>query len=138
MAEDKIETKNKKTTSLLQQKCSHLIETKNKKTTSLLQQKCSHFILGGVPSIFRICWHCLGRDLYRDWMKTFGSEFQEVVRVHQRLRTTLMQQLFLLTVFFSIPHQHTTHFGLDLDLGYVAARKKMWNFIHSLSVLVDL
>ena len=74
MAEDKIETKNKQ---------------KNSFTSAEMQSLHTWWC---VPPFSELADIVLAETLYRDWMKTFGSEFQEVVRVHQRLRTTLTQQ----------------------------------------------
>ena len=108
----------------------------NKKTISLLQQKCSHFILGGVSLHFQnlltLSWQRLVRRLDENlWQWIPGSSVSaSKIENYTDTATVPSHSIF----------QHTTHFGLDLDLGYVAARKKSgMSFIHfHFSASVDL
>ena len=67
--------------------------------------------------MFRTCWHRLGRDLDRDWMKTFGSA-QKVVTAHWRSRTVLMRQIFF--------QYHTAYhtFSIRFRSGLCGSQKK--------------
>ena len=100
-------------------------------------QKYPNCILRAITSIFgdvslhfqnllTLSW----QGLVQRWMKTFGSEIQEVMRVHQRSRTVLMQQIFFLIAFFSTYYTFSIRFRSGLRGGQI----KWWNVVPSLPV----